>query len=122
MGKKQHQKDRAYLTATEWRTEWGGFKDKKALPFKRLPFHCCAITFTPFEEPVCGDDGVVMDVVNAVPYVMKYKRHPITGAPMQLKDLTTLHFHKNSDGACMRAACIKTMLHAHHARAHGDRA
>ncbi len=41
-----------YLTATEWRTEGGGFKDKSHLPFKRLPFHCCAITFTPFEDPV----------------------------------------------------------------------
>lgn len=41
-----------YLTATEWRTEGGGFKDKSHLPFKRLPFHCCAISFTPFEDPV----------------------------------------------------------------------
>lgn len=52
--------DRGYLTATEWKTEWGGHKDKSRAPFKRLPFHCCAITFTPFEEPVCTDDGTIM--------------------------------------------------------------
>ena len=71
--------DRGYRTATEWRTEGGGWKDRRAIPFKRLPFSACAITFVPFEEPVCTDDGVVMDIVNAVPYVMKYKRHPVTG-------------------------------------------
>jgi peptidyl-prolyl cis-trans isomerase-like protein 2 len=52
MGKKSAQKDRGYITTTEWKHEWGGFKDKGNLPFKRLPFHCCAIAFTPFEEPV----------------------------------------------------------------------
>ncbi|KAG1665158.1 hypothetical protein FOA52_005539 [Chlamydomonas sp. UWO 241] len=95
MGNKRSQKDRGYITATEWRTEGGGYKDRSKLPFKRLPFNRCAITFTPFEEPVCTDDGTTMDVVNAVPYIMKYKRHPVTGQPLHLRDLTTLHFHKN---------------------------
>ncbi|GAX84854.1 hypothetical protein CEUSTIGMA_g12275.t1 [Chlamydomonas eustigma] len=99
MGKKQHQKDRAYRTATEWRTEGGGYKERGQLPFKRLPYHCCAITFTPFEEPVCTEDGIVMDVVNAVPYVMKYKKHPVTGEPLHLKDLIKLNFHKNQEGS-----------------------
>ena len=135
MGKKQHSKDRLYLTTTEWRTEWGGFKDKLALPFKRLPFHCCGITFTPFEDPVCTDDGTVFDIVNIVPYLQKYhrcglerlsgaavatplpaltpltapspgavsagpwrRRHPVSGQPLLLKDLTKLTFHKNADG------------------------
>ena len=40
------------MTATEWRTEGGGFKDRSGGGFKRLPFHCCAIAFTPFEDPV----------------------------------------------------------------------
>jgi len=44
--------DRGYMTATEWRTEGGGFKDRSGGGFKRLPFHCCAIAFTPFEDPV----------------------------------------------------------------------
>ena len=43
MGKKQHSKDRMYITKTEWATEWGGAKSKELhTPFKRLPFYCCA--------------------------------------------------------------------------------
>ena len=48
---KQRSKDRAYISASEWATEWGGRKDRGALPFSRLPFHCCALTFTPFGAP-----------------------------------------------------------------------
>lgn len=52
MGKKQHSKDRLYLTNKEWKEEWGGNKDRSNLPYTRLPFSCCAITFTQFEDPV----------------------------------------------------------------------
>ena len=51
MGRKSVKKDRGYITATEWKTEWGGNKDRSKAPFRRLPFHCCAISFTPFEDP-----------------------------------------------------------------------
>ena len=54
MGRKSVKKDRGYITATEWKTEWGGNKDRSKAPFRRLPFHCCAITFIPFEDPVCA--------------------------------------------------------------------
>lgn len=67
MGKKQHQSDKLHLSAKEWKEEWGGYKQAATgTAFKRLPFHCCAITFTPFEDPVCTDDGTVYDVVNVV--------------------------------------------------------
>ncbi|KXZ54522.1 hypothetical protein GPECTOR_4g587 [Gonium pectorale] len=99
MGKKQHQKDRLFLTTKEWKEEWGGFKGgRAAAPFKRLPFHCCAIHFTPFEDPVCTDEGTVYDITAIVPYIMKFKKHPVTGEPLQLKDLTRLNFSKNADG------------------------
>ena len=52
MGRKSLKKDRGYITANEWQTEWGGFKDRSKLPFSKLPFHCCAVSFTPFEDPV----------------------------------------------------------------------
>jgi hypothetical protein len=95
---KQKSKDRAYITASEWASEWGGAKDRGSLPFSRLPFHCCGLTFTPFSDPVCADDGTCFDIVNIVPYVRKHKRHPVTGAPLELKDLTQLTFHKNAGG------------------------
>lgn len=99
MGKKQHSKDRMYLTNTEWATEWGGAKSKELrTPFKRLPFYCCALTFTPFEDPVCTADGSVFDIMHIRPYIRKYGKHPVTGAPLKHEDLITLNFHKNSQG------------------------
>ncbi|MED6194771.1 cytochrome P450 monooxygenase 65 [Stylosanthes scabra] len=99
MGKKQHSKDRMFITKTEWATEWGGFKSKEnRTAFKRLPFYCCALTFTPFEYPVCTADGSVFDVMNITPYIVKYGKHPVTGAPLKQEDLIPLTFHKNSEG------------------------
>lgn len=98
MGKKQHSKDRMYITKTEWATEWGGYKAKQEVRFRSLPFYCCGIAFTPFEDPVCTDDGTVFDITNIVPYVQKFGKHPVTGEPLKLSQLHQLHFHKNSDG------------------------
>ncbi|KAI4327346.1 hypothetical protein L6164_019819 [Bauhinia variegata] len=99
MGKKQHSKDRMFITKTEWATEWGGAKSKEnRTSFKRLPFYCCALTFTPFEYPVCTADGSVFDVMNISPYIIKYGKHPVTGAPLKQEDLIPLNFHKNAEG------------------------
>ncbi|XP_068654233.1 peptidyl-prolyl cis-trans isomerase CYP65-like [Aristolochia californica] len=99
MGKKQHSKDRMFITKTEWATEWGGAKQKDvSTPFKRLPFYCCTLIFTPFEDAVCTSDGSVFDIMNILPYIKKYGKHPVTGAPLKQEDLIPLTFHKNSDG------------------------
>ncbi|KAK9165332.1 hypothetical protein Scep_000523 [Stephania cephalantha] len=98
MGKKQHSKDRMFITNTEWATEWGGAKSKQVVPFKRLPFYCCSLTFTPFEDAVCTIDGSVFNVMSIIPYIRKYGRHPVTGAPLKQEDLIPLTFHKNSEG------------------------
>jgi len=34
-----------------------------------------------------------------VPFIQKFGVNPVTGAPLSLKQLTTLHFHKNDKGA-----------------------
>ena len=54
MGKKQHAKDKLYILHTEWKYEHGGFKGDVAggrlrLPYKTLPFHCCALTLQDFK-------------------------------------------------------------------------
>ena len=36
---------------------------------------------------VCTSDGTVFDIVNAVPYIRKFKRHPVSGEALELKDL-----------------------------------
>ncbi|XP_059624017.1 peptidyl-prolyl cis-trans isomerase CYP65 [Cornus florida] len=98
MGKKQHSKDRMFITKTEWATEWGGAKSKELrTPFKRLPFYCCALTFTPFEDPACTEDGSVFEIMHIVPYIRKFGKHPVTGAPLKQEDLIPLIFHKNSE-------------------------
>ena len=35
---------------------------------------------------------------NIVPYIRKFGKNPVTGKPMEIKDLIKLHFHKNSEG------------------------
>ncbi|KAF6167919.1 hypothetical protein GIB67_027697 [Kingdonia uniflora] len=68
MGKKQHSKD-MFITKTEWATEWGGAKSKElSTPFKRLPFYCCALTFTSFEDVVCTRDGSVFELIHGYEY------------------------------------------------------
>lgn len=98
MGRKSIKKDRGYITKTEWQNEWGGFKDKGRAPYKRLPFFCCAISFTPFEDPACTVDGTVYDLSNIVPYIQKFHKHPVTGAELHLRDVIQLTFHKNAEG------------------------
>lgn len=39
---------RATLLRLSRASRRGGAKDKSSLPFNRLPFHCCALSFTPF--------------------------------------------------------------------------
>ncbi|XP_019850074.1 PREDICTED: peptidyl-prolyl cis-trans isomerase-like 2 [Amphimedon queenslandica] len=103
MGKKQHQKDKLYLTCTEWSTIYGGKKAAAAArggksEFKRLPFSCCSLSLQPFEHPLCTPEGVVFDLMNIVPYLKKYGHSPVTGKPMDAKSLTKLKFHKNNEG------------------------
>ena len=38
------------------------------------------------------------DIVNIVSYIQKFKRHPVTGEPLALRDIITLNFAKNSEG------------------------
>jgi peptidyl-prolyl cis-trans isomerase-like protein 2 len=33
-----------------------------------------------------------------VPYITKFKRNPVTGKPLAVKDLIKIQFHKNADG------------------------
>ena len=116
MGKKQHSKDRLFITRTEWNNEWGGYKEKKTHK-THLPFYCCALSLQPFEHPYCTKDGYVFDltfvslsihptqgytqnkIINSaiLPYVKKNKSHPITGAKLSIKDLIKLKFYKNDD-------------------------
>eukprot|EP00300_Choanocystis_sp_HF-7_P024427 c2587_g1_i1.p1 GENE.c2587_g1_i1~~c2587_g1_i1.p1 ORF type:complete len:538 (-),score=141.87 c2587_g1_i1:95-1708(-) len=96
MGKSKT-KDRSYITMKEWVSEWGGKSDSvDRRVFSRLPFNYCAIGLQPFETPVCTADGFTFELANIVPYVKKHRTHPVTGAPLSLKELIRLNFFKNA--------------------------
>ncbi len=59
--------------------DWEGKKDKKKIPFVKLPFNCCALSLLPFEDPVCTNEGNVFDIYHIIPFIKKYHRCPITG-------------------------------------------
>ena len=54
--------------------------------------------FQPFENPLCTEDGHIFDLMNIVPFLKKYGRHPVTGEKLEAKSLIRLHFKKNSAG------------------------
>ena len=99
MGKGQHSKAPMHITASEWAIEWGGKKEARTSAVKTLPFDCCALSLCPFEVPVMAPDGAVFDLLNIIPFLKKFKMHPLTGQPLSTKDLTRLHYHRNADGA-----------------------
>ncbi|KAK4018138.1 hypothetical protein OUZ56_000208 [Daphnia magna] len=102
MGKRQHQKDKMYLTSTEWSTLYGGKKpvnpNSASASFRRLPFDHCALSLQLFENPLCDTEGHVFDLLAIVPYLKKYKTNPVTGKPLESKHLLKLNFHKNAEG------------------------
>ena len=64
-----------------------------------LPFDCCAISFRPIEgTPMATKEGHMFDLLNIVPYLKKYRRHPVTGGALAASDLFKLLLHRNSEG------------------------
>eukprot|EP00002_Diphylleia_rotans_P027187 TRINITY_DN5440_c0_g1_i2.p1 TRINITY_DN5440_c0_g1~~TRINITY_DN5440_c0_g1_i2.p1 ORF type:complete len:436 (-),score=75.36 TRINITY_DN5440_c0_g1_i2:753-2060(-) len=114
MGKKQHSKDRMFLTATEWATEWGGKKVEQTVSCKKLPFNCCALSLQPVDDPVCTSDGIVFDIKNIVPYIKKHGHNPVTGATMTTADIFPITFHKNTNGEYICPVSYKVLTEFSH--------
>ena len=53
MGKNQHSKDRLYITATEWKEQYGGVKKGSVTGYKSLPFDCECPTRGSSQDPPC---------------------------------------------------------------------
>ena len=73
MGKNKHSKDRMFITATEWKQEYGGKKNKATSGVRTLPFNCCALSMSEFETPVCTKEGVIFDLDNILPFLEEHK-------------------------------------------------
>ncbi|XP_001602955.1 RING-type E3 ubiquitin-protein ligase PPIL2 [Nasonia vitripennis] len=104
MGKRQHQKDKMYLTYTEWTTLYGGkmsgtsSETSEDTTFRRLPFDHCCLSLQPFEHPYCDAQGNIFELEALLPYVKHFKHNPVTGKPLDIKSLTKLNFFKNAEG------------------------
>jgi peptidyl-prolyl cis-trans isomerase-like protein 2 len=64
MGKKQHQKDKLYVSRSEWVSEGGGKQNAAYTMATKaiLPYDHCAIALAPVNDPVCAPDGTVFDI------------------------------------------------------------
>ena len=99
MGKHRHTKDREFISATEWKNEYGG---KRVTVGSQdsvhiLPFDHCALSLAPFQTPVCTPEGVLFDILNLIPYVKEHGKNPVTGNPLHVKDIIRLKMQKNSE-------------------------
>ena len=86
----KRQKDKQYLTATEHR-QLTKSRPNGTTTSRPLPFSCCALTFTPFTNPVCTPQGILFDASALLPHVLKHKTDPVTGKPLTSQDVITLH-------------------------------
>ncbi|KAK0402705.1 hypothetical protein QR680_016486 [Steinernema hermaphroditum] len=119
MGKKQHQKDKLYLTTKEWKESFGGHKDDTATRiqkavFKRLPLDHCALSLNPFEHPVCGDDGIIFDLTQITAYLKKHGVSPCTGKKMKASELIPLKFAKDKEGKFCCPVTFRTFTQTSH--------
>ncbi|KAF4520130.1 hypothetical protein B566_EDAN010286 [Ephemera danica] len=118
MGKRQHQKDKMYLTYTEWSTLYGG---KRPGPpsgananFRRLPFDHCCVSLQPFNHPFCDKHGNIYELQEIVAFLKQFKVNPVTGEPMDAKSLIKLNFHKNAEGKYHCPVLYKTFTNNSH--------
>ncbi|XP_017879618.1 RING-type E3 ubiquitin-protein ligase PPIL2 [Ceratina calcarata] len=101
MGKRQHQKDKMYLTYTEWTTLYGGKRsgtseaNSEDTTFRRLPYDHCCLTLQPFQHPYCDSQGNVFELEAILEYIKRFKHNPISGKPLDPKSLIKLNFFKN---------------------------
>lgn len=94
MGKRQHQKDKMYLTYTEWTELYGGKKFESAeneyIKFKRLPYECCCITMATFDVPYSDLEGNIFDLEPLIAFLQTFKVNPVTGKFSRFSYLSTL--------------------------------
>ncbi|XP_014284578.1 RING-type E3 ubiquitin-protein ligase PPIL2 [Halyomorpha halys] len=114
MGKRQHQKDKMYLTYSEWGTLYGGKKPEKIKKFRRLPFDHCCLSLRPFENPYCDKEGNIFDLEAILEYLKKNKINPVTGKPLDAKSLIKLNFSRDNENKLQCPILFKTFTqHSH---------
>ncbi|KAF8445831.1 peptidylprolyl isomerase-like protein 2 [Boletus edulis BED1] len=110
--------NKLYITHAEHAGDFGqhsasssGYKAKQQVPHPRAqtPFDCCALSFQPFENPVCARNkdgtGFVFDLVNIIPWLKRVpflsqhdNTNPITKEPLSPIDLIKLSYSRKPSG------------------------
>ncbi|KAK3871171.1 hypothetical protein Pcinc_023665 [Petrolisthes cinctipes] len=118
MGKRQHQKDKMYLTSTEWSTLYGGYKASSHTgtnaEFRRLPLTHCVVSLQPFTHPYIDPQGNVYDLEAIVPFLKRFKVNPATGTPLSDKQLTKVTFHRDNTGEYHCPVLFKPLTNTSH--------
>eukprot|EP00635_Sarcinochrysidales_sp_CCMP3193_P001045 CAMPEP_0118908574 /NCGR_PEP_ID=MMETSP1166-20130328/11522_1 /TAXON_ID=1104430 /ORGANISM="Chrysoreinhardia sp, Strain CCMP3193" /LENGTH=547 /DNA_ID=CAMNT_0006847969 /DNA_START=70 /DNA_END=1710 /DNA_ORIENTATION=- len=90
----KHNKDRLFVTATEWKRDFGGFQRKAEAGSRAVPFDCCCLSLVPFSSPALLD-GVLFELVALLEFVQKHGTSPVTGAPAAAKEIVRLKMDKD---------------------------
>ncbi|KII66354.1 Peptidyl-prolyl cis-trans isomerase 4 [Thelohanellus kitauei] len=112
MGKKQHQKDKLYLTSKEWREDRGGFKKSYFItyfqrncqnifdyPLNAVHYHSIHIrTLVATRMVIFLICCISLLTRNAVAFIDKFGIDPISGEPAKSIDLVKLNMEKNKQG------------------------
>ncbi len=96
----KRQKEKQYQSAKEYKETSrfrGGNVANGGGKTRRLPFDCCALTLTPFSNPVCAPNGIIFEMSAIMPYILKHKKDPVSGEPMSTKELITLNFDRDEE-------------------------
>ena len=98
----KRQKEKQYQSATENRQNAqirAGSGMTGGVVQRRLPFHCCALTLTPFTNPVCTlSSGVILESSALMDFLLAHKKDPITGQSLSTKDIITLRMDQDEEG------------------------
>jgi peptidyl-prolyl cis-trans isomerase-like protein 2 len=99
----KRQKEKQYQSATEHK-RYSQIRSGSAVADgthgvqRRLPFSHCALTLTPFENPVSNREGIVFENSTILPFLMKHKIDPVSGTAATSRDLITLIMDKDEEG------------------------
>jgi peptidyl-prolyl cis-trans isomerase-like protein 2 len=98
----KRQKEKQYQSASEHKANShlraGGKSGSGNGPERRLPFHCCALTLTPYHNPVCTSNGIIFENTALLPFLLTHKKDPVTGEPRTTRDVITLNADKDEEG------------------------
>lgn len=97
----KRQKEKQYQSAIEHRQNSqirSGSASSNSSVQRKLPFHCCALTLTPFHNPVCTSQGIIFDNSALMEFLFKHKKDPVTGKTLTTRDVITLQMDKDEEG------------------------